>query len=179
MSNLVFHAMVFAREVHADQKRKYTHNPYAEHLAEVAGIVSAVAWSHPNPEDSLSVSWLHDSWEDAKVTPNTLMDRFGVDVMQGVMLLSDVETGNRAARKAASRARLAQAPAWVQDIKVADIMSNTASVELHDPEFALIYLPEKRLQLEALSSANPALLELAWSQIGHVNKEYARMACRT
>lgn len=43
VSNLAFKAMAFAREVHAKQRRKYTNNPYADHLAEVAGIVSTVS----------------------------------------------------------------------------------------------------------------------------------------
>lgn len=38
-----YEAMVFAREVHKDQKRKYTGNPYADHLAEVAGIAVIAA----------------------------------------------------------------------------------------------------------------------------------------
>jgi len=39
-----------------------------------------------------------------------LLTRFGEQVAEGVMLLSDLERGNRAERKAKSRARLAQAP---------------------------------------------------------------------
>jgi (p)ppGpp synthase/HD superfamily hydrolase len=33
---LAYEAMMFAREVHKVQRRKYTNNPYADHLAEVA-----------------------------------------------------------------------------------------------------------------------------------------------
>ena len=40
VSDLAFDAMVFARQVHSQQVRKYTGNPYADHLAEVAGIVA-------------------------------------------------------------------------------------------------------------------------------------------
>lgn len=35
--NIVFEAMLFAAEVHKDQKRKFTGNPYFDHLSEVAG----------------------------------------------------------------------------------------------------------------------------------------------
>lgn len=38
MGERAFDAMTFAREVHKDQVRKYTGNPYADHLAEVAGL---------------------------------------------------------------------------------------------------------------------------------------------
>ena len=84
-------------------------------------------------------------------------------VVGGVMDLSDMETGNRAARKAASRARLAAAPSWVQTIKCADLISNTSSIVRHDPEFAKVYLEEKRLLLDVLTKADPQLRDLARS----------------
>lgn len=39
---LALRAMTFAREAHAGQARRYTGNPYVDHLAEVAGIVATV-----------------------------------------------------------------------------------------------------------------------------------------
>lgn len=62
---LAYRAMMFAREAHKNQKRKYTGNPYADHLAEVAGIVATVDQS----EESIAVAWLHDCIEDQDVTP--------------------------------------------------------------------------------------------------------------
>ncbi len=76
-------------------------------------------------------------------------------------MLSDMETGNRAQRKAASRIRLGNAPGWVQTIKCADLISNTSSIVMHDPKFAVTYLEEKRLLLEALTKANTRLLAMA------------------
>lgn len=164
MRNVAFDAMTFAREVHAQQRRKYTNNPYSDHLAEVAGIVSTVSGSHPDPQATLAAAWLHDSMEDQGVTPQQLMDRFGIGVMTGVLLLSDMEEGNRAERKAASRIRLSGAPAWVQDIKVADLISNTSSIAMHDAKFASVYLAEKRQLLDVLKLANPALVAIARAQ---------------
>ena len=43
--NDAFYAMDFARQAHAGHRRKYTGNPYSDHLAEVAGIVATV--DHP------------------------------------------------------------------------------------------------------------------------------------
>lgn len=62
--SIAFDAMTFARAVHRDQRRKYTGNPYADHLAEVAGIVAAVGGN----ADMIAVAWLHDSIEDQGVT---------------------------------------------------------------------------------------------------------------
>jgi (p)ppGpp synthase/HD superfamily hydrolase len=165
---LAYNAMMFAREVHKDQRRKYTNNPYADHLAEVAGIVAALGWSHEeiHPSTMIAVAWLHDCVEDQSVTSAHLIDEFGVAIAYGVMQLSDLERGNRAERKAASRARLAGAPGWVQTIKCADLISNTSSIVMHDPKFAAVYLEEKRLLLDVLTKADPRLVGIARAQAG-------------
>lgn len=163
MSVLAYRAMMFAREVHQDQRRKYTGAPYREHLAEVAGIVATVA--PPDFGDVMvATAWLHDCVEDKGVAPDTLAERFGSMVADGVLLLSDHETGNRAERKAAARLRLHAAPGWVQTIKAADLISNTASIVEHDPKFAVTYLAEKRAMLDVLSKADRRLLAIARAQ---------------
>lgn len=165
---LAFNAMLFAREVHRDQRRKYSGNPYADHLAEVAGIVATVAGQQAlvHPETMIATAWLHDCVEDHGVAFETLGERFGGDVCLGVRLLSDLETGNRAARTRQSRERLSAAPGWVQSVKAADLISNTGSIVVHDPDFSVVYLKEKRLLLDVLTRADPRLLEVARSQAG-------------
>lgn len=160
--SLAYEAMMFAREAHKDQRRKYTNNPYIDHLAEVAGIVATVAVESMQMQATMvATAWLHDCIEDQGVQDEDLAVRFGVDVMIGVVLLSDLETGNRAERKAASRARLAAAPGWVQTIKCADLISNTSSIVMHDPKFAEVYIEEKRLLLDVLTKADERLRTLA------------------
>jgi GTP diphosphokinase / guanosine-3',5'-bis(diphosphate) 3'-diphosphatase len=153
-------AMLFAREKHKDQVRKYTGNPYSDHLAEVAGIVATVA---PFGSMSLiiSVAWLHDCVEDCDVTGEEIKSLFGVEVAQGVMALSDLEQGSRSERKAASSERLSQADGWIQTIKCADLISNTSSIVMHDPKFAAVYLEEKRQLLSVLTKADRRLHSLA------------------
>lgn len=164
--NLAYRAMMFARDVHATQTRKYTGNPYVDHLAEVAGIVAALGWfdGDVHPTTYTAVAWLHDCVEDQGVNSMYLHAEFGNEVADGVLLLSDLEVGNRAERKAASRRRLAQAPGWVQTIKCADLISNTSSIVQHDPKFAVTYLKEKRLLLDVLTKADHRLLEIARAQ---------------
>lgn len=70
--SIAFEAMMFAREVHKDQRRKYTNNPYADHLAEVAGIVSTVL----QDDYVIATAWLHDCIEDCDVVPAELCRRF-------------------------------------------------------------------------------------------------------
>lgn len=159
---LAYDAMMFAREVHKDQRRKYSGNPYADHLAEVAGIVATVQHEFMVPPGiMLATAWLHDCVEDQGVSHLLLQSEFSMMVADGVMLLSDLEAGNRAERKRASCMRLAQAPSWVQTIKCADLISNTSSIVLHDPDFARVYLREKRDLLAVLTKADPRLHALA------------------
>jgi (p)ppGpp synthase/HD superfamily hydrolase len=161
-----YEAMMFAREVHRDQVRRYTGNPYVDHLAEVCGIAMSVGWhnAHIHPDTLMAVCWLHDCIEDQGVEPDEIQRQFGDDVALGVTTLSDLEVGNRAERKAASRDRLAKAPGWVQTIKVADLISNTSSIVQHDPKFAVTYLEEKRLLLDVLTKADPRLVAIARRQ---------------
>jgi (p)ppGpp synthase/HD superfamily hydrolase len=158
--------MQFAREAHKAQTRKYTGNPYADHLAEVAGITATALDVFPDHMHAviIATAWLHDTVEDTETTSAELLHEFGTYVRDGVLLLSDLETGNRAERKAASRARLADAPMWVQTIKCADLISNTSSIVKHDPKFAVTYLEEKRLLLDVLTKADRRLLTIAREQ---------------
>lgn len=159
---LAYKAMRFAFEVHKDQRRKYTGNPYTDHLAEVAGIVATI----DNDALTIATAWLHDCREDQGVTGEDIEWNFGMKVAVGVALLSDFEEGNRAQRKALGRERLASAPAWVQNIKCADLISNTSSIVQHDPKFAVTYLEEKRLLLEVMGKADRRLVAMAMTQVG-------------
>lgn len=164
MSDNVLRAMHFARWHHRNQKRKYTGNPYFDHLAEVAGI--AAAGLDPFfTETGLQVAYLHDCMEDQGVTEEQLQIQFGLEVAAGVTWLSDLEKGNRAERKAAARERLARAPGYVQTIKCADIISNTGSIVTHDPNFAVQYLIEVSQLLAVLGKADKGLRNLASDQV--------------
>ncbi len=163
MMSIAFEAMCYAREAHAGQRRKYTNAPYFDHLAEVVGISMSVGWHHVSihPDAAMAVAWLHDAVEDQGKTLGEIHGLFGDKVAEGVALLSDLETGNRAARKAASRARLAAAPGWVQTIKLADLISNTHSIVEHNPSFARVYLAEKIELLKVMRRGDPRLHRMA------------------
>lgn len=161
--NIVLEAMKFAAEVHKHQKRKFTGNPYFNHLSEVAGIVRTV---QSTSDVVQAAAWLHDTIEDQGVSGEEIEKRFGKHVRAAVEALSDLETGAREERKRLSRERLAGKPGWIQDIKVADIISNCSSVAMHDPEFAAKYLAEKRLMLDVLQYANPELVKFARQIVG-------------
>lgn len=164
--SIALSAMLFAREAHRNQVRKYTGNPYADHLAEVAGIVATATHAYPPHmhDKMIAVAWLHDCAEDQGVQSHTLIEKFGNTIADGIRWLSDLEQGNRQERKSASRAQLARAPGWVQTIKCADLISNTSSIVKHDPSFAATYLRKKRELLAVLTNAHMGLWHIAAAQ---------------
>jgi (p)ppGpp synthase/HD superfamily hydrolase len=164
--NLVQKASVFATAAHAavGQVRKYTGEPYIVHPAEVVSIVESV----PHTEAMLAASWLHDVVEDTKVTRDIILNEFGLVVATLVDWLTDVsrpEDGNRERRKELDRLHIANAPDEAQTIKLADLISNTRSITAHDPNFAKVYLNEKRLLLEVLTRGDASLFAQARKMI--------------
>lgn len=147
--SLVERAEEYGRAVHADQKRKYTGEPYAIHLQEVATLVRLTGAR----EEVEAAAWLHDSIEDQGATVADLAKLFGHQVARIVDEVTDrsqPSDGNRAARKAVDREWLSQASPEAKTLKLGDLISNTSSIVLHDPKFAKIYLAEKRLLLPLL-----------------------------
>jgi len=166
--DVVHKAQVYAMAAHAavGQKRKYTGEPYIVHPAEVASIVASVPGSTP---DMVAAAWLHDVVEDTGCTYTDIHMSFGPEIAALVGWLTDVskpEDGNRAKRKAIDREHTAQAPAEAQTIKLADLISNSRSIMEHDPEFARVYLEEKRLLLEVLTRGDAGLHSRAREFVG-------------
>lgn len=167
MNTLPLEAASFARGAHRsiNQRRKYSGAPYEVHLAEVVNILHTHGMRDPHV---LATAWLHDTVEDTGVTLDDIRELFGMSVSTLVYWLTDTETpedGNRAQRKAMSRERLERAPADVQTIKYADLISNTRSIVEHDPNFAKVYLREKRDLLQVMTRGDPHLFDRAHSQL--------------
>jgi (p)ppGpp synthase/HD superfamily hydrolase len=149
-------AHAFATQAHAGQKRKYTGEPYVQHPAAVADLVRSV----PHTEAMLAAAWLHDTVEDCGVTIAELEKRFGDEVAQLVSELTDISKpsdGNRAARKAIDCAHIAKASPAAKTVKLADLIDNSKSIVEHDPEFARVYLAEKRALCHVLKEGHIGL----------------------
>jgi (p)ppGpp synthase/HD superfamily hydrolase len=158
MTTLVTRAAEFARTAHAGQVRRYTGEPYFNHAAAVAHLVAASGAD----EATIAAAFLHDTLEDTATTFNELLAAFGLEVATLVLEVTDVAShGDRAARAALARAHLAKASARAKTIKLADVIDNTGSIAERDPEFAKVYLAEKRALLEVLGGGSPALFALA------------------
>ncbi len=146
-------AIAFAATAHAGQRRKYSSEPYITHTIEVANIVRAAGGSI----EMQCAAVLHDTIEDCDVTASDIAKEFGVGVAMMVAALTDSEIGNRATRKRLSCERLVAVSGDVQTIKLADLISNTASITQHDPDFARVYLKEKVALLKAIQKDDKGL----------------------
>lgn len=164
MKSLAYEAMMFAREKHQGQVRKYTGEPYFNHLAEVVAISMSVGWHAAiiHPDRFMAMAWLHDVVEDCGVLFCELDAVFGEEVGDGVYYLTDTEKGNRKTRKELSRNRLSGAPGWVQAIKCADLISNATSIIKHDPEFAKVFCSEAVMLLDVMDKADERLRDMAY-----------------
>lgn len=154
----IYTAEVFATAAHGaiDQRRKYTNAPYITHPEAVVRLVQSV---EGHTVKMVCAAWLHDVLEDTKVQTSDINHYFDDQITNMVLNLTDCghEFGNRATRKAIDRRRLAGASAEVQTIKVADMIDNTSTIVQFDPEFAKVYLREKRALLDVLDKADRTL----------------------
>ncbi len=156
----VLKAAHYAAQKHAAQKRKgAAAEPYVNHLIEVAYLVSQ-ATSDPI---AIAAALLHDTVEDAGVTEQNLIDRFGSEVAAVVMEVTDDKSLPKAERK---RLQIQNAPhksSRAQLIKLADKISNLRSILSSPPtdwDSARIrqYFDWARDVVNGLSSPNPHLL---------------------
>jgi (p)ppGpp synthase/HD superfamily hydrolase len=156
--DLVERARRYAEQAHnaIDHRRKYSGRPYTEHLERVAARVAGVT----DDPATIAAAWLHDVVEDTPATHADIAREFGPRVAELVHALTDVEKehGNRAARKAVDRARLARAPGAAHTVKLADVMDNAGDIADNDPHFARVFLGEMGALLDVLTEGDPRLL---------------------
>lgn len=162
MDPLVKAAEDFARAAHDGIKheRKYTGEPYTEHLKSVAAMVAEVI---DDPE-VVAAAWLHDTVEDTETDVEEINDNFGSRVARLVEDLTDVsrpEDGNRRSRKSRDRGHLAHALPAAQTIKLADLIDNAESICSYDKRFGETFLDEMEALMEVLSRADEKLKKRA------------------
>jgi (p)ppGpp synthase/HD superfamily hydrolase len=153
MEDIVQRAANFARKAHATQARKYTGEPYFNHLHEVAMIL----YRHGFRDEVLAAAYLHDVIEDQPVSREMVEEYFGPVVARLVWEVTDQSKpsdGNRVARKEIDRQWLSKASPAAQSIKLADLISNGKDITDGDPKFAKVFLGEKALLLDVLTSGD-------------------------
>jgi hypothetical protein len=162
MNDLIARARAFSTEAHQriDQRRKYTNQPYQEHLKAVAALVADVT----DDPQLIAAAWLHDTVEDTPATFGDLERAFGPAIRDLVAQLTDVSKpsdGNRAIRKAIDRHHTAQASARAKTVKLADLIDNCRDICRHDARFARVYLAEAASLLDVLKEGDARLYRRA------------------
>ena len=152
MNKLIEKAIVFAKEAHGNQKRKYSGEPYFVHPEAVAKIVAEKGGDY----EMIAAAYLHDTIEDCDITYERILVEFGKRVADLVLELTDVYTSesyptkNRAERKRLEAERLWKISDDAKMIKRADIKHNTSDIVANDADFAKVYLAEKEYILKGL-----------------------------
>ncbi len=164
------HLYSFVNLKHFEQKRKYTGEPYFQHVKAVAEMADGIA------NFGYEIGLCHDLLEDTDCKRHELYDalmRFGYGIgnscfiCDGVDDLTDVYTHedypnyNRAKRKQFEAERLWTISPDNQTVKYCDFIDNTKSIVQHDPGFAKVYLAEKAYILKGMNKGDKHLYKQA------------------
>jgi guanosine-3',5'-bis(diphosphate) 3'-pyrophosphohydrolase len=125
-------ALNFVAVRHRSQRRKGRAGaPYINHLIEVAWILT----QHGVDDiDVLCAALLHDAVEDAGVNESEIRKRFGARVAGMVRMLTDDDSKMLADRKQEQVDLSGTLPPEVQDIRIADKISNLRGILTSPPE---------------------------------------------
>lgn len=158
----------YASDLHSNQVRKYTGEPYIEHCIKVG----------KKAEDyQIELGWeigiCHDLIEDTECSYIMLLKALydcgynnfdSYIISSSVIELTDVYTHedypnlNRKERKDLEAKRLWGISPEAQSVKYCDLIDNTESICNNDPKFAKVYLEEKKYILKGMRSGNAELL---------------------
>lgn len=136
---LLSRAYAFAAERHVDQRRRGVRaEPYINHLAEVAALVSeATEGKDPN---LAAAAILHDTIEDTSTTYAELVEFFNADVADLVAEVTDNKSLPKQTRKDLQVENAPRKSPRAQMIKIADKLSNLRSLASSPPA----HWPEQR-----------------------------------
>ncbi|SEJ72242.1 hypothetical protein SAMN05216327_11764 [Dyadobacter sp. SG02] len=158
----------YVKEMHGEQKRKYTGAPYYTHLLSVADRVEQFVQNGYETEIALC----HDLIEDTECSLADLSDKLmsiGYNIEEDEVILAGVDdltdkythdkypSLNRAQRKELEGARIVASRPIAQTVKYADIIDNMLSLAEHDPGFARVYASEVDGYLWKIDMGNPEL----------------------
>lgn len=165
--------LAFVKIKHGDQKRKHTGEPYWTHLVSVASIVK------PYAPKGVEIALCHDLFEDTDCEENELRDFLTKNgykdseaalILKGALELTDQYVPknfpqlNRKERKKLEAKRLGSISPLAQTVKYADLIDNTSSIVVQDPNFSKVYLREKQDILSVMRAGNSDLLKICEDQ---------------
>ena len=120
---LISEAADFAARRHTGRQRKGRGNePYVNHLAEVANLLSTA--SDATDAELVAAGWLHDTIEDTATTREELAQKFGERVATLVVEVTDDMTLPKAERRYKQVVDAPRKSPGAKLIKIADKVSN-------------------------------------------------------
>lgn len=134
MNNLktLAQAISFAAKKHKAQKRKGADNePYINHPLEVLNLLTNVG--NVEDYDVLIAAVLHDTIEDTETTKEEITERFGEDVGEMVLELTDDKSLPKATRKQLQIEHAPHISNGAKQIKLCDKISNIRDVTENPP----------------------------------------------
>jgi (p)ppGpp synthase/HD superfamily hydrolase len=132
---MVTKAACFAAQAHAGQTRKGGNAPYVNHLAEVAAFVAEA--TEGRDADLVAAAWLHDVVEDCGIARDDLACRFGAEVADLVLEVTDDMSLPKEKRRQRQVETVAAKSERARLLKLADKVSNvTAIVEKPPAEWS-------------------------------------------
>lgn len=164
----------FVKQWHRDQKRKYTNDPYFNHLLAVANAAEKTGVKF-----GFEIGLCHDLLEDTECTDNVLFcflyDTYKLAlpechfITDHVKDLTDTFTSeaypylNRTIRKQCEALRLHTIDRVSQIIKCCDLIDNTSTIVQHDKGFAVKYIAEKREILKGFTKIDGKIKADVWN----------------
>lgn len=125
-------ALDFAAQKHRDQRRKGAEaSPYINHPIQVAEVLASVGGV--DDEATLLAAILHDTIEDTDTTPADLTERFGEEVCELVLAVSDDKTLSKDERKRLQVTHSSELPDKAKLVKIADKICNVRDIGSKPP----------------------------------------------
>lgn len=154
-------ALRFASEKHRDQRRKdASRSPYINHPIAVAETL----WRVGGVRDivALTAALLHDTIEDTGTMPEEIRARFGEEVLQLVLEVTDDKSLPKATRKELQVQTAPHKSLRARQIKLADKINNLTDIIYSPPsewtdERILEYIDWTERVINGLRGPNPAL----------------------
>lgn len=151
-------ALEFAAQAHQKQMMPGRELPYLLHLTQVCGeVIFALIQDHSNLNTDLTIqcALLHDTIEDTKIDKETIAEKFGRHVAEGVMALTKDHNLPKPDQMGDSLRRVLEQSAEIRIVKMADRIVNLQEPPYYwKKEKRLKYQAEARLILEKLQGVH-------------------------
>ena len=163
----ILDALRFAAERHKNQLRKGVAGyPYVNHVIAVTELLARCGVDDPV---TLQAALLHDTIEDTGTSPDELAERFGAEVRDVVLEVTDDSRLPKAERKRLQIVHASSLSERAKRIKIADKTCNIIDIAFDPPPDwstarRVEYLDWADAVVRHCLGAGPAALEQAWHE---------------